>query len=144
MTRAKTLLTSAAALIAVAGAALAASAPPPPPTNDPWSPPTAMTTNGKYVMREGQAIYRNVCANCHMQDAKGAEGAGIYPALADNPKLAAPAYPVMVVVHGQKGMPHFGDTLDDGQVAAVVSYIRTNFGNRFAEPVTAADVKAVR
>ena len=41
-------------------------------------------------------------------------------------------------------MPPFGRALTNAQVAAVVSYIRTHFANRFADPVTAADVAAER
>jgi cytochrome c5 len=65
------------------------------------------------------AIYRTVCHGCHMAEAQGAVGAGAYPALADDPKLAAAGYPVLV--NGSKGMPAFGALLDDEQVAAVVT-----------------------
>jgi mono/diheme cytochrome c family protein len=34
--------------------------------------------------------------------------------------------------------------LDDDQVAAVVNYVRTHFGNHYADVVTPAQVKAVR
>ena len=40
-----------------------------------------------FPMQGGQAIYEGVCQGCHMPDAKGAVGAGMYPALASNPKL---------------------------------------------------------
>jgi mono/diheme cytochrome c family protein len=100
--------------------------------------------NGRFVMRDGQAIYENVCQACHMADAKGAAGSGRYPALAANPRLAAAAYPVRIVVLGQKGMPAFGSLFDDEQVAAVVTYVRTHFGNAYAAPVTVAQVKAQR
>jgi mono/diheme cytochrome c family protein len=100
--------------------------------------------NGRFVMRDGQAIYENVCQGCHMADAKGAAGSGKYPALAANPRLAAAAYPVRIVVQGQKGMPAFGALFDDEQVAAVVTYVRTHFGNAYAAPVIATQVKAQR
>lgn len=106
-------------------------------------PPTRVK-DGKFVMRDGQAIYENVCQACHMGDAKGAQGAGIYPALAANPKLGAVGYPIRVVVKGQKGMPAFGEMLDDDQVAAVVTYVRGHFGNHYAEAVTPEEVKAAR
>ena len=109
-----------------------------------WEPPQPMTQNGQFVMRDGEAIYKNVCTTCHMADAKGATGAGTYPSLAGNRRLTAAAYPIMVVVRGQKGMPPFGPVLDDEQVAAVVTYVRTHFGNSYAKPVTAAEVKALR
>jgi mono/diheme cytochrome c family protein len=106
--------------------------------------PQPMVKDGRYVMRDGGAIYANVCQACHMPNAKGAAGAGVYPALASNPRLAAAAYPIHVVIHGQKGMPAFGALLDDDQITAVVTYVRGHFGNSYPGPVTAADVKAER
>jgi mono/diheme cytochrome c family protein len=79
-----------------------------------------------------------------MPDAQGAVGAGAYPALAKDPRLQTPAYPALVVINGQKAMPQFGDALSDDQIANVVNYIRLNFGNRFADKITPAQVKALR
>ena len=79
-----------------------------------------------------------------MPDGKGAIGAGTYPALADDKNLEASGYPVTVVVNGQRGMPPVGEMMNDDQVAAVVNYVRTHFGNHYQDAVTAADVKAVR
>jgi mono/diheme cytochrome c family protein len=109
----------------------------------PTAPPLRVE-KGHFTMKDGEAIYRNVCQACHMGDAMGAKGAGIYPALAGNKRLAGAAYPIRAVVLGQKGMPPFGGYFDDEQVAAVVGYVRTHFGNSYAAPVTAAEVKAVR
>ncbi|WJS99896.1 c-type cytochrome [Novosphingobium humi] len=92
----------------------------------------------------GEQIFTRVCAACHMSDAKGAEGAGRYPALAGNPKLAIGAYPAMVVVKGLNGMPPIGTMLTDQQVADVVNYVRSHFGNKFKGAVKAEDVKAMR
>ena len=94
--------------------------------------------------QDGEGIYRNVCQGCHMADAKGAAGAGRYPALANDRALAAPAYPVSVVLHGQKAMPWFGDYFSDEQVANVVNYVRTHFGNNYTDAVTPADVQKLR
>ena len=109
----------------------------------PTAPPIRVE-RGHFTMTDGESIYRNVCQACHMADAMGAKGAGIYPALANDKKLAASAYPIRAVVLGQKGMPPFGAYFDDEQVAAVVGYVRTHFGNGYAAPVTAAEVKAQR
>ncbi|NKJ00726.1 cytochrome c [Novosphingobium sp. SG707] len=92
----------------------------------------------------GEQIFTRVCAACHMQDAKGAEGAGRYPPLAGNQKLAIGAYPAMVVVKGLNGMPPIGTMLTDQQVADVVNYVRSHFGNKFKGAVKAEDVKAMR
>jgi len=98
----------------------------------------------RFTHQDGEAIYRNVCAGCHMPDGRGAVGAGAYPALARNAKLEAAGYPVLLVVNGRKAMPDFGRALNDGQVAAVVNYIRSNFGNAYADRVSVDDVKAAR
>lgn len=92
----------------------------------------------------GEALYKNICQGCHLPNAQGAVGAGAYPALAKNPKLEVSGYPIAVVVNGQKAMPAFGGMLTDQQVADVVNYVRTHFGNNFKDKVTAADVKTVR
>ena len=92
----------------------------------------------------GEALYKEICQACHMPDAKGASGAGAYPSLAANPKLASKAYPVLVVVNGLKAMPSFGDPLSDQQIADVVNYTRSHFGNRYIDAVTPDEVKALR
>jgi len=94
--------------------------------------------------KDGQAMYVHVCAGCHMPNAKGAVGAGAYPALAGNANLATAGYPVAMVLHGQKAMPAVGEMMTDQQVADVVNYVRTHFGNDYKDRVTAAEVKAAR
>ncbi|WP_184717138.1 cytochrome c [Caulobacter sp.] len=91
----------------------------------------------------GEQVYGAVCQACHMADAKGGKGAGEIPALANNPKLAGAAYPIMVVAGGKGGMPGFSGTLSNAQMAEAVTYIRTHFGNAYAKPVTEADVAKI-
>jgi mono/diheme cytochrome c family protein len=116
----------------LASSALADTAAPPVMPADPF----AQTT--------GADIYKGVCQGCHMPDAKGASGAGAYPALARDNNLEIAAYPVGVVLKGQKAMPGFGEYFSDEQIANVVNYIRTSFGNHYRGKVTPADVKAMR
>ena len=99
---------------------------------------------GGFTEQGGEAIFKNVCQGCHMPQAQGAVGAGMYPALAKNPKLEVAGYPVSVVVNGQNAMPALGGMFSDQQVADVVNYIRTHFGNNYKDKVTPADVKATR
>ncbi len=89
----------------------------------------------------GEQVYRQVCQACHMADGKGGSGAGTIPALANNPRLAAPAYPVLLVVRGRGAMPGLTDLLGPAQIAGVATYVRTHFGNSYAAPVTVDDVK---
>jgi mono/diheme cytochrome c family protein len=98
----------------------------------------------RFMPQSGEALYADICQGCHMPGAVGAAGAGAYPALARNPKLATSGYPLFLVIHGRKGMPPFGNLLTDQQVAAVVNYIRTHFGNDFPDAVSAADARAAR
>jgi mono/diheme cytochrome c family protein len=96
------------------------------------------------MQRDGEVIYLTVCQSCHMAAAQGAVGAGAYPALASDPKLAAAGYSVLVVVNGSKDMPPFGALLDDEQVAAVVNYVRSHFGNFYPDSVSPTDVRSTR
>jgi mono/diheme cytochrome c family protein len=98
----------------------------------------------RFTEQSGEQLFANVCQGCHMPDAKGAVGAGIYPSLAANKNLEAGGYPVYVIVRGQRAMPPFGAMMSDDQVAAVVNYLRTHFGNDYKDAVTAENVKAVR
>jgi mono/diheme cytochrome c family protein len=98
----------------------------------------------RFMPQSGEALYAAVCQGCHMQGGVGAVGAGAYPALANNPRLAVPRYALSMVINGRKGMPPFGSLLTDEQVAAVVTYVRTHFGNDFADEVTAAGARALR
>jgi mono/diheme cytochrome c family protein len=99
---------------------------------------------GTYQQQSGEDLYKGICQGCHMPDAKGATGAGSYPALADNARLRAAIYPITVVLNGQRAMPPFGDDLSDVQIANVINYVRTHFGNRYRDTVTPAAVKAAR
>lgn len=98
----------------------------------------------RFMARDGEVLYRSSCQACHMSAGEGAIGAGAYPPLAKNAKLRTARYITSVVVRGQKGMPPFGAQMDDEQVASVVNYVRTHFGNDYKDAVAAADVKAAR
>lgn len=93
---------------------------------------------------DGAVIFQQVCQGCHMANAKGAVGAGYIPALAGNPKLKSAGYPIYVVLNGYGGMPWLGTMLNDAQVASVVNYVRSNFGNSYTDMSKPEDVAAVR
>jgi len=126
------------ALALFAPAAIADDEPPP------FSPPGSFTDLGHFSHQDGATLFRAICQGCHMADAKGAVGAGYYPALAGNPKLASANYPALVVLKGRHGMPPFGDYLSDAQVAEVVGYVRTHFGNDYRDALSPADVATLR
>ena len=99
----------------------------------------------------GAEIYGRICQGCHMPGAQGAVGAGHYPKLAGDPALVSWQYVAVTVLNGKNGMPPFGlpedqvmETravhLSDAQVADVVNYLRTNFGNHYKGRITAGQV----
>ncbi len=108
------------------------------------SPDGTFASNQRFLPKDGEVLFRSICQGCHMPEGQGATGAGKYPALAKNEKLEASGYPVFVVLNGLRGMPPFGSYLDDEQVAAVINYVRTHFGNDYQDKVSPDEVKAVR
>jgi mono/diheme cytochrome c family protein len=108
------------------------------------SPSSTLSPGFTFAEAGGEELYANVCQACHMPDGKGAIGAGAYPSIAGNKNLEASRYSLTVVVNGQRAMPPVGELMNDDQVAAVVNYVRTHFGNNYQDAVTAVDVKAVR
>ena len=98
----------------------------------------------RFVEMTGEELFANVCQGCHMPDATGATGAGTYPSLVANRNLEASGYAVHLVINGRRSMPAFGDMMTDGQIAAVVNYLRTHFGNSYKDAVTTAEVRQAR
>jgi mono/diheme cytochrome c family protein len=103
---------------------------------------------------DGRQIYQNICQGCHMADGGGAVGAGHYPALAKDPALVSRQYMALTILMGRRNMPAFGAkhavgfggppvTLSEAQIAAVINYVRTNFGNQYKDSITAAEVVAL-
>ncbi len=105
---------------------------------------TTDSTNNQTVHGvTGREVFAQVCQACHMADGKGGSGAATIPALAKNPHLADAGYPITMVVQGRGSMPPLTDILSPAQIANVVGYVRTHFGNNYPGTVTAADVERV-
>jgi mono/diheme cytochrome c family protein len=103
---------------------------------------------------DGQQIYEHICQGCHMPGGQGAVGAGFYPKLSGDKKLASWEYAALTVLNGRNGMPPFGLPADqvlqtraahlsDAQVADVVNYVRSHFDNKFKATVSAKQVSAL-
>lgn len=88
----------------------------------------------------GASVYGANCASCHQADGRGLPG--VFPPIAGDPVVTAedPGEHITIVLGGLQGkeiggvayvspMPAFGGLLDDEQVAAVINYQRTSFGN---------------
>jgi mono/diheme cytochrome c family protein len=102
----------------------------------------------------GKPIYDRECAHCH-----GTVGLGMpphYPPLADNQsiQMVSAVNAIRMVLNGgyppgtagnpmPYGMPPFAHRLSDDEVAAVVTFIRTSWGNR-GEPVSARQANELR
>jgi mono/diheme cytochrome c family protein len=103
---------------------------------------------------DGRQIFEQICQGCHMQGGRGAVGAGHFPALASNRTLASRQYMALTILVGRRNMPAFGAkhaigfggppaTLSEEQIAAVINYVRTHFGNRYTDSITASEVAAL-
>jgi mono/diheme cytochrome c family protein len=106
------------------------------------------------AMDLGQRVYARQCAECHGE--KGEGGGAAYPPLAGNRTVTmnSSANLVRVILSGgfppttpgnprPYGMPPFGQSLSEAEIAAVASYVRGSWGNA-APAVTALDVHRVR
>jgi len=104
----------------------------------------AMSRGWEFTEQGGAELFGNVCAACHQLDAKGAVGAAAYPPLAGDKKLVSADFMLTVLFTGLRGMPPLGRMMSDEQVADVVNYVRTHFGNSYAGAISAAQVSAAR
>jgi mono/diheme cytochrome c family protein len=101
---------------------------------------TASAAIGSDTLKMGGAIYDKQCADCHGKSGQGQSGA--YPALAGNPNVQRTkinnlvlhilygGYPASTSGNPRPfGMPPFVLKLSDAEIAAVLSYLRTSWGN---------------
>ncbi len=102
--------------------------------------------NKTYTMNElktrGQQVYVSNCAVCHQPTGKGA---GQFPAL-DGSKVAnGPiAEHVKIVLHGKGAMPPWQSTLNDVEIASVVTYERNTWGNHTGDILQPKQVAGAR
>ena len=102
----------------------------------------------------GASVYTANCAGCH--GAAGAGTPGAFPPLANNPVVNGPAAKVITIVNnGLNGpvtvggatyngvMPPWKGNLTPAQIADVITYIRSSWGNT-GSAVTTADVTAAK
>ena len=101
----------------------------------------------------GAQLYAKYCLTCHQADGNGVRGQ--FPPLAGNAKITGRSSDVIrIVLFGLEGpvtvnerdynqlMPAQG-YLTDEQIASILTYIRSNWGNK-APPVTPIDVAKTR
>lgn len=103
---------------------------------------------------DGGEIFQGKCVACHQANGGGVPG--VFPPLAGSEwVLGNPERLAHIPLHGIQGkltvkgtayngmMPVFGELLTDGEIAAVLTYIRSQWGNK-ADAVTEETVKKVR
>jgi mono/diheme cytochrome c family protein len=123
--------------------------------SSPEKPATPLpSAESSLLVSLGKTIYDRECASCH-----GATGLGMppdYPPLAGNQsiEMVSAVNAIRMVLNGgyppgtagnprPYGMPPFAHRMSDDEVAAVVTYIRTAWGNR-GEPVSARQANELR
>jgi len=118
----------------------------------------AMHASGRSIANaasDGKSIFNTNCATCHQQNGMGSPG--VFPPLAGNTDVTAkdPAKIIATVLHGLNtpitvngkqysgGMPAWKGTLSNADIAAVLTYVRSSWGNE-APAVTEKMVSAVK
>jgi mono/diheme cytochrome c family protein len=113
------------------------------------TPPT-----GGYDAAKGAALYTANCAACHQASGEGLPGA--FPSLKDDAVVNKddPTKHIQVVLNGLhdarvsgvvygSAMPPFAGTLGDAEVADIIDYERSSWGNH-GKPIVAAQVATER
>jgi len=106
------------------------------------------------VSAKGKQLFSANCSACHQESGEGLPGA--FPALKGNAAVndANPSTHMHAVLFGLEGatvggvkyesaMPEFGSTLSDADIADIINYERSSWGNH-GKLVTAQDVAAER
>ena len=120
--------------------------------------PKHLNAEAKAQFLAGQKIYfrEGHCVTCHQPNGKGLDPA--FPSLEKSPWVSGdPDRLIKLAMYGLMGpleingkkydgqvpMTPFAGMLKDDEMAAVLTFVRNSFGNQ-ADPVTAAQVKAIR
>ncbi|RTG97445.1 c-type cytochrome [Thermus scotoductus] len=112
---------------------------------------------GLALAQEGARLYGQYCQSCHQPTGFGVPGA--FPSLKGLDQLAKEekgrVYLIRVVLFGLQGplkvgsatyngvMPGYG-RLSDAEVAALLNYVLSSFGNKNPRPISPEEVKKLR
>ena len=124
-------------------------------TKSPAKPAAAATAKAAATRgSDGKQVYATTCAACHQATGEGVPG--VYPPLAGSEWVnGEEAKVVRILLHGVTGpievagetfngmMPPWGGTLKDDDIAAVLTYVRSTWGNTGA-PISSAKVASIR
>jgi alcohol dehydrogenase (quinone), cytochrome c subunit len=119
-----------------------------------YEPAVAQASASTTSPARGASVYAANCAACHMPTGTGFSG--MFPPLAGNPVVSSqnPISLIHIVLSGSTMpathsapmaavMPGFASNLSDREVADVVTYIRSSWGNK-GGPVDASQVTSLR
>jgi mono/diheme cytochrome c family protein len=94
----------------------------------------------------GKTIYGTLCVVCHQPDGRGRDKVAP-PLVGSKFTLGPAAVPVRIMLHGKRGptnvMPALGSLMSDEQIAAVLTYVRREWGQS-ASPIDPATIKEIR
>jgi mono/diheme cytochrome c family protein len=120
----------------------------------PEAAPEAAPVANVSTARTGEQVYTQVCVTCHQANGEGMTG--VYPPLAGSDWMAKSNETLIkIVLHGLMGeievkgakynnvMSPWGSALNDEEVANVLTYVRSSWGNT-GDAVKPEEVKAVR
>jgi mono/diheme cytochrome c family protein len=96
----------------------------------------------------GAEVYKNICITCHQPDGRGQEKTAA-SLIGSTLALAPPDVPARILLNGKEGpiglMPPVGSVLSDDQIAAVLTYIRREWGQagNAVDPAIVKDTRAL-
>jgi mono/diheme cytochrome c family protein len=112
----------------------------------------AVAQNGA-AANDGGKLYAANCSSCHQPNGQGVQGT--FPPLAGNTTVTGdPSVVIHIVKYGLNGkvsvkgtdyngmMPAWGQSLSNADIASIITYVRSAWGNT-AGAVTQAEVTAV-
>jgi mono/diheme cytochrome c family protein/glucose/arabinose dehydrogenase len=111
----------------------------------PPAPP--LTAEQQKRFSAGSDLYKSLCTACHLEDGRGREK--LAPSLVDSRFVTGPdaGAATRILLAGKEGavglMPPLGGALSDEQIAAVLTYIRREWGQT-ASPVAPEEVQEIR
>jgi mono/diheme cytochrome c family protein len=114
----------------------------------PAAPPVApLTADETARFDKGAATYGRMCAGCHGANGEGRDKVGAPLAGSRYVTAAQAAVPMRILMNGKEGpiglMPPVTSSLNDDQVAELLTYLRRAWGNT-ASPVTTIEVRETR
>lgn len=103
---------------------------------------TTVANGASDATTDGEALFRANCAECHQLSGQGI--ANVYPALAGSETVLGSGLDVaLVMIIGRGEMPSFSGVLDSTEMAAIINYVRSSWGNS-GTPVSAEAIEQLQ